>query len=607
MVQVSPQPSTILATTATTTPTPKPTATNTKLPTATVTPSPEPTPTATIPLIPVLYPAPYGSEIPFDFEVIKPENVHKLQQVYMLGQGALNTVSWSPDQIHFYLLGYYGVYLYSSVTWKLLLQVPSAYGFEGRQDMSPKAAFSADGRYFGVAGSNGLLVYEVATLKQVLALPAKEQYRDIVFFHSGERFATCTIDGKVNVFEIDGELALAEFQVEEAPASDCQKLSVSSNGSRLVWVSGKKVFNWDFATGEVGKNPEFDNIYRLVISADGSKIAATHPANPYANTTIWDSASGIVISTMWGQPISDYSPETDLLAVYKFATALFTSKCDGPVFIWDLGKQKLVREIAGSMGYSSAIFGPKGDTITATADFCEGIKDYSKTRYIRSWDLSTGKIIAQYPGKFTEKDGISNIGNLDPMYEFDMNGNFQILGLTENYGDGSDILTDLSLWDHPDTDPIMPLEDANPLPPVPTAKAFIFSDSYLDWAMEYTPAPVDVISPDGKFRYLFRPDIDRSKFQLIRIEDNQLIAEFKYGLAATFTPDSNLFIVFRKIVNWQGVAFAEFWDLQKLERARLINLMIDWPLDVDLISGGRLLRTRSTDHTVRFWGIIPEK
>ena len=522
----------------------------------------------------------------------------------MLGQGNLEKVSWSPDQIHFFLFGYYGVYLYSSETWELLLQVPSAYGFDSWRDLSPAADFSAEGRYFGVAGSNGLLVYDVTTLEQVFMLPAEELYRDIAFFHSAERFATCTLDGKVEVYDLKSELLLTEYQVEAETPPDCQQLSISTDDSRLVWVSGGKIYNWNFITDEVGKNPEFDHIMKLVISADGSKIAATHPANPYANTTIWDSTSGIVISTMWGQLISDYSPVTDQLAVYKFATALFTSKCDGPVLIWDLGKLKLVREIFGSIGYSTVIFSPKGDTVTATSDFCEGIKEYSKTRYIRSWNLSTGKIIAQYPGKFSEKSYISNIGDLDSMQAIDVNMNSQILGLTENYGSGSDISEDLMLWDQPDTEPVKPLEMADPLLLVPPAKELFVSDFSFDWTGEIQD---DVTSPDGKFRYLYRPDIDRSKFQLIRIEDNQLIAEFKYGLAATFTPDSNLLIVFGSTMGWEGRAWAEIWDLQKLDRVRSIHLMIERPQEIHWVIDGRLLRILSSDETIRWWAVIPEE
>lgn len=512
----------------------------------------------------------------------------------MLGQGNLNKVTWSPDQIRFYLLGYYGVYLYSSETWELLLHVPSAYGFDSfSQNPSPVADFSADGRYFGVAGSNGLLVYDVTTLEQVFMLPAEEQYRDITFFHSAERFASCTLDGKVEVFDLKSEQLLAEYQVEAETPPDCQKLAISTNDSRLVWVSGGKIYNWNFITGEVGKNPEFGNIAELVISADGTKIVASYSGSSSVMTTIWDSTIGIPTTTMWGQVISDYSPVTDQLAIIKYTPVIGAGMCLGPVSIWNFSNFKLVREITGSMGYSSVIFGPKGDTVTATADTgCAGIKEYSKTRYIRSWDLSTGKIIAQYPGKFSAKKYIAyGIGDLDYLEHFDVNGNSQILGL---YGYD---WTELTLWDHPETDPIMPLEMADSLLLVPPAREFIVSDFSFDWQ-----GPVDVTSPDGKFRAIFN-DKFPPKLQLIQIEGNQLIAEIKWASAATFTPDSNLLIVFGA---WGlTLGWAEFWDLQILERVRFFHLWIGSAEDVDIISDGRLMRTKSSDQTVRWWAVLP--
>lgn len=597
----SPSPTNLTRSSINSTDTPVPS--NTAVPTPTSTSTPESSPTPTLSPTPVLYPAPYGSEIPMDFEVITSGNIDKLQQVYMLGSGLLEKVAWSPDQNHFFISGYYGVYLYSSETWDLLLQIPSAYAFDDWRDLSPVADFSTNGRYFGVAGSNGLLIYDVTTLEQVIMLPAQDNYRDVAFFHSADRFATCTLDGKVAVYDLKGN-RLADYQVETGTQPDCQKLAISTDDSRLVWVSGKKIHNWNFITGEVGKNPEFGDIFELVISADGSKLAATSwDSNGTFFTSVWNSTSGIPITRMGGQLISDYSPLTDQLATYKFATALFTQMCNGPVLIWNFSDLKLMREIAGSMGYSEVVFSPNGKYITAGIEYCLGYKEYSRFRAIRAWDIATGNVIAEYPGIFKEGwPAYENINYPVGPKRYDMNDSLQILGLTTHPASTwACTMNELTFWSMSNEVPLLPLTPDN-LTQLAPPEAFRLISSEIDWTK--WPDREDILSPNGNFRAGYGDEKEDYKYRLIDNRDNTVIAEFNRGTGA-FTPDSKLFIFFAD-TNYQNLNLLEVWNLETNEQLRTVRVYMGALQEVSFTANGRLMLTKSFDQTVRWWAVLHE-
>jgi len=555
----------------------------------------------------VLYPAPYGSEIPLEFEVIKPDNVDRLQQVYMLGQGNLNKVSWSPDQIHFSMVGDYGAYLYSSKTWDLLVHVPSAYMLEGENiqwnDISPVADFSFDGKYFAVASSNGVLIFDVTTQEQVFELPAEEQYRDITFFHSMERFATCTLGGKVMVYDLKSKQLITEFQVEAEETPDCQRLSVSTDDSRLVWVSGGKIHNWNFTTDEVGKNPEFGYIMALVISADGSKIAATSYTNNTSYTSIWNSTSGIPVTRMSGQLISDYSPVTDQLATYTHATALFTQMCNGPVSVWNFSDFKLTREIMGSMGYSRVNFSPSGKFVTASIEGCPGYKEYSVFRAIRSWDLATGNVVAEYPGILKEGwPANAMVDHPSGAISYDLNDSLQVLGLTSVPSSGTSSLAEVTLWSGANEAPIIPVKPADPTeltPPLP----FQFTPSDIDWTKWHENK--DIVSPNDRYFASFGNVNGNYKYRITDKLDNTVILEFNRGTGA-FTPDSKLFVFFSDD-NYQNVTWLEVWDLETKERLRNIRMYIGDLQEVSFTADGRLMQTKSYDQTVRWWAVLPKE
>lgn len=331
--------------------------------------------------------------------------------------------------------------------------------FKGHKAKISALVFSPDGQLLASGGHSEIRLWDVAAQRERLTFSRHTNtVRALAFLMDNKTLASADKDGAIRLWDTaTGDLRATVTKLIGNP----EVFAFSPNGATIAagnWAgnlevrevpTGREVFSrltahigvistmaftpdgrtivsgghdgvfrmWDVAAdtmqlaNQVGQ-PTAE--WRLVISADGSTIAAGMPADQEASIQIWDTESGssiasvkpkhtgfdsvfvispdgarlasggrdgsiFVVDTKTGRDLMRLTEHTDTINALVFSpdgNRLASSGRDGKILVWDVGSKDLLLTLTDECGYLA--FSPDGKTLASVG------------RGIRLWDIETG-------------------------------------------------------------------------------------------------------------------------------------------------------------------------------------------------------------------------
>lgn len=173
-----------------------PSPTNTRTPTSTITPTPEPTLTPSATPTPTIQWDDRGlslTPIPLFTEVIKPDNVDRVDAIAVWGNGKANTIALSPDNRILAVGTEIGAFLYESQNFIFIIFYPTPFAVQS-------IAFSSDGSLMALGQSEGRIdIYNLASESLVTRLTVPgvsftKPHTAQVFFSQNGAYLTSIIE-----------------------------------------------------------------------------------------------------------------------------------------------------------------------------------------------------------------------------------------------------------------------------------------------------------------------------------------------------------------------------------------------------------------------------
>jgi WD40 repeat protein len=220
--------------------TPTPWPTFTPRPTASITPSPSPTITLT-PTPTQIVPAQAGTPLPGQPAAITLENAAMLEHLATWGKG-----------------------------------IPL------------DLVFSTDGSQIGVVSTQGLFVYDAASLEEMLSLQPGVSLRSLAFHPQEAQVAAGAENGRIYLWDEQGNL----LEVLEGPNAPIAGLAFSPDGRRLAstaWNQGITLWNLQNGARQQSLAGGASGFRTLTFSADGSRLYAWSPRE---HVLIWSIPEG---------------------------------------------------------------------------------------------------------------------------------------------------------------------------------------------------------------------------------------------------------------------------------------------------------------------------
>jgi WD40 repeat protein/tetratricopeptide (TPR) repeat protein len=300
----------------------------------------------------------------------------------------------------------------------------------GDSDGFSTLAYSPDGRHLAGATGGRILVWDVATARQVLTISAQTtrvrttRVRSVCFSPDGGWLAAPSDDRTIKVWNVSGGALVCTLR---GAAEEVRSVCFSPDGRVLAAASGNYMRNdmdrslggevdlWDLTGGQeafaipgfrnlLGTSvppPPEDLIYPLALSfsPDGRRLAG---ASNDGAVRVWDSDTGREVLHLRGHEESVdcvvFSPSGRLLASASFAAA---PKAPGEVKVWDTTTRREVLSLKGpprpeaffSLG-SCLCFSPDGRRLA-------GIGSDNTARV---WDVTRGQpvlVLRGHTGEIT--------------------------------------------------------------------------------------------------------------------------------------------------------------------------------------------------------------
>jgi WD40 repeat protein len=241
-------------------------------------------------------------------------------------------------------------------------------------DFASRVACSPDGTRLASAGSQAVVVWDAATGRRLLTLPARRNASGIAFSPDGKQVASAVGDGTVRVWDaVDGKVVVT--LPKGATRLSDESVAFSPDGRRLVLAgTDDDVKVWDPATGRRVLTLKGDGVcFGIAFSPDGKRVASTSNGA----VRVWDAATGKELLTcrghdMWANGVA-FSPD---------GTRLASAGEDHTVRVWDAATGK---ELLTCRGHADAVrgvaFSPDGRHLASAG----------LDRTVRVWDAATGK------------------------------------------------------------------------------------------------------------------------------------------------------------------------------------------------------------------------
>ncbi len=356
--------------------------------TPTATPAASPTPTAT-PSLPVLM----GTPIPLPAEPITPDNVDRIRQLAMWGQGNAIKVSYSPDGRFLALGSTVGIWLYEADTQEFLRFILT-------KDEPVAMTFVPDNETITAVldtpydwGGNSIIRWNAATGELLGSWQVGvRRLWNAAISPDGQTVASALEDGQIGIWEIESGQLLKTLGQNSEPDFIARAIAFSPNGTLLA-STGPKDNNtirlWDVDSEEIVQllpgqrdNVESD-VVTLSFSPDGTLLASTA-----TNGTIelYNLETSSVQHTLMGAGRVAFSSDSRHLAA---------STMENNIWVWDVTNGQQVQTIADTGRINDLQFSSDGTTLTS-------VERRSRPRL---WDVKNGTLL-------NELDGYAN-GALD--------------------------------------------------------------------------------------------------------------------------------------------------------------------------------------------------
>jgi WD40 repeat protein len=274
------------------------------------------------------------------------------------------------------------LYLYELPSGRQVHKLPPAGELSFSVHYAP--AFAPDGKTLLTSGPKSLFVWDVTTGK--LRHEVKDCRGPVAFTADGKLLACGDSDGIV-LFEA---ATLRKVRRFDPPSSSPLALAFSPDGKRLLSGQDYSTAVWDVQTGKqinVVDGHEVP-VVSLAFSPDGKSLASGADGDERA--LVWDVATGRLRHQLGGHFFSAtsfaFSADGRILATGDGFSRDQTGSNEASVRLWDLDRGRLTRQfVAHLTSVHSLAFAPDGKTL-ATA----GYDDRA-----RVWESATGKRLLQ--------------------------------------------------------------------------------------------------------------------------------------------------------------------------------------------------------------------
>lgn len=442
-----------------------------------------------------------------------------------------------------------------------------------------QSAYSPDGRWWALASSLGVYLWDIETLTEVQLLQTPGAVLSTAFSPEGQTLAAGLDSGDIVVWSVpEWELldrlpAHYDWVRAVTFSPDGRMLaSASDDGTAALWdsASGEELFRLEGHT---------DWVRGVAISPDGT-LAAT--CSDDATVMLWDTTDGTELFTMEGH--GDYVRD---VAFSPDGTLLASGGDDGAVNLWDPAEGELLASLEEHNGYVYSVeFSPDGSILASGSD--DGTAIF--------WDPVDGTVLRTLEGHLDGVRDVSFSADGTNLASVSIEGTVRFWsvpgGQTEEVLSGYN-LSPLSLAFAPTADVLAvgSMEGDVGLLSVADGRRQRTISAHDDWVRAVA------FSPDGGI--LATGSDDRSVC-LWEVDGGEL-RETLYGhedwvRGVAFSPDGAI------VASASDDTTARLWDVDSGELLRILEgHHTDYVRAVAFSPGGSVVATASDDETVGLW------
>jgi WD40 repeat protein len=280
------------------------------------------------------------------------------------------------------------------------------------------AAFAPDGKTLATYGYDELLIWDVATGKELRRLPAKDRCCALAFSRDGTMLALAADGGTIVVVwnYVDGKV-IHRFRTRDKGGfyvPRTHSLVFSADGKRLFSGDDRSAFVWNLESGK----PVFRFMHQtedkdagtdtIVFSQDGRWLATVARVSGVSrHLQVWEVASGKRVHQFevdkFGHCSATFSPKGDLLA---------TASDDDKIRLWSMASGEEVQTLRGYRDqHASLAFSPDGQQLAVAANGGIGSTAIGVQKIVL-WNLANKRILRIVSAPGVERIGFSPDGKL---------------------------------------------------------------------------------------------------------------------------------------------------------------------------------------------------
>ncbi|WKZ34790.1 MAG: WD40 repeat domain-containing protein [Anaerolineales bacterium] len=338
--------------------------TSTQNPTSTIPPTSSPAPTVTpTPKLPTLLNTP----VPSHTEVISPQNVNRLVEISLWGQGAPHSVVHSPDGQQIVVGTSTGIYLYDSQSFQLVKYINTHNWVDRDRFFSlPVVAISPDNIIIaGVSNDNQITLWDAVSGEELKVLIGHtNRVSQLSFAPDGKTLVSSADDKNIKIWDIASGTELSVITTQANSTVPVFGLSPdgvtiafeTNNGNGEIQVldiaSGKQLYKFIGHTNST--------ITRIAFAPDGKTFLS---AAGDTTIKIWDVNNGNLLKTLRG-----HTNQVNWFAISPDGKTLASTSLDDTIILWDIASgDKIQSWVGSSWGIEQITFSPDGQTLISTS------------------------------------------------------------------------------------------------------------------------------------------------------------------------------------------------------------------------------------------------
>lgn len=255
------------------------------------------------------------------------------------------------------------------------------WSFPGQQSRYPSVAFSPDGAWLAVAGTNfGIEIRDTTGAFHRLLNGHRDIVTSLAFSPNGARIASASADKTIRIWDRANGVELRKLAGHSDSVRDVdftpdgqQLLSTSNDGSVRIWdLSGGPEYR--VLTGHQSA------VQQIAFNTDGTRLAS---ASADHTAKIWNTLGGPEIHTLRG-----HTAAVQALAFNRDGTRIATGGADRLLLIWDAFKGERILTLTGHQGaINDVVFSPdRAHLASASEDGAIMIWKVSGEMHCTLWD-----------------------------------------------------------------------------------------------------------------------------------------------------------------------------------------------------------------------------